>query len=301
MEELGRIDINIRESGGGGGGGIGSGAIGGGPSPRGGGGGAGGGAMPPAIPPQQQAALRALPVMSQRMAYLSTSSSAMGQLRDFMRSPSVTGYAELFKRGGDVRTMMAGMGARGAALMPLLMKAVLVVGVVVAAVGAVAAVFYALKKASDKVLETFERLYRYSPEMTLAKAEQNMARLMREMRVARAVGADTAQTVRSSIRADDAMARAYTEWSPILNGLARMYETMRMGFAWMITNAGKTMNFIGRLLQPVVDVFRPLGDMIGEIIEWLKKLFGIAEEDKRKPNVNEWVMSDIAAITGRPY
>lgn len=303
MEELGRIDINIRESSGaagGGGGGAGSGSVGGGPAPRSGGG--TGGA--PLIAPQQQAALKSLPAISQRMQYAVTSSSAVNQMRDFLRSPSVAGYAELFKRGGDVRTMLAGMGATGARLLPIIMKAAMVAGVAIAAIGAVAAAFAMLKQASEKVMERFERIYRYSPEMTFAKAQQRIADLMRDIREAQATGAMTAGVVSARIAADDAMSRAYIEWAPLLHGMARVFEFIRWQMGAALAFWGKLFNFMGSIFRPIYDILRPIGEAILAIQEAMLNYFGIQLSRRPSANfsqANQWMLADVAAITGRRY
>lgn len=297
MEELGRIDINIRESAGvGGGGGAGSGSIGGGPAPSGGG--------VSLIPTPSRGSLAGLPSISPRLQSAITSSSAVNQLRDFLRTPTIAGYADLFKRGGDVRKMLAGMGSVGVRLLPMIMAATAAIGVVVAVVGVLAAGFALLKKASDRVMERFESIYRYSPEMTIAKAQQNIAKLLRDISEAQATGKMTAGVVAAGISADDAMSRAYIEWAPLLHGMAKVFEFIRWQMGAVLAFYGKLFNYLGSFFRPIYNMLRPIGDAIIAIQEAMLNYFGIQLSRTQPANLsqaNQWVLADLKAMTGRAY
>lgn len=320
MEDLGSININIREfraTGGGGGGG-------GGPIP-GGGGQPGTGPGPRPAPAPEPFTLR-FPMLDR----LRGITDIAGELRSFVTGPTVAGFSGLLQGGGAMATALAAMGPAIAPLIPL------IGGVVLVTAGTVSAL-KALQSAAEKTAQRVEAVGRFHGAMVAATMQERFAALNRTLREAaengqvyamsqRAATAAADATSRVSVQFNKALAVGAVAWHRLVELTMRlMYPVARIvgmlaDFAATVTriidmvNIDLTEPFVRLVTDPIVNVlngvlgigagfygpFTFLRDALMEIMRWLG-IIGQNTKPATVGGVNQWFMDDMAAITRKPY
>lgn len=208
MEDLGNINITIREAAGG----------------RGASGGVGGGPGPGLNPSQREIAEAIASVeasQKQAMAAVQTAQQQIKQppvqglqmfapilrrqevsaeLLNFMRRPSFAGATGLLREGMATRSMLAGLGKTGVTLGAGLLAIGAVAGGVALALGA-------LKLASNHVAQRIEETWRYSMDQTSAMAEQQVMRVAMLAKEAAENGKRYAEVIRAQTRLEQERGR----------------------------------------------------------------------------------------------
>jgi hypothetical protein len=315
MEDLGNININIRESrmgSGGGGSGGGGGATGGGPGraplPSGGGGGGGGGS--------------GLSWMDRLESFLGIGSAARG----IAAAPSVSAFLGGAAPTGAIATGLVAVGPALSALAPI------VAGVAVA-FGAVTIAIKKLQFAAERTAERIEAVGRYSATITAASSMEKIAALQRNISEAARNANEYARAQRSATIAADAWAPTLAALNRGLAGVAPMFNFMskfvadrlavpserfaEMGVAYGIAIPAAISSMQRTVEQGWQGTKSFLTDLLGEtpLGAWLEKLLadltklleflGLIEANTKPkpppPKLNDWFMSDIRAMTGRPY
>lgn len=316
MEDLGNININIREfrSGGGGGGGMlpgGGGQPGTGPGPR------------PA--PAPQPFNLAFPMLDK----LVNAASIAGELRSFVTGPTIAGFSGLLQGGGAMATALAGMGAAVVPLIPV------IGGVVLATAGAVAAL-KGLQAAAAATAERVAAVGRFHGAMVAATMQERFAALNRTLREAAENGRVYAMSQRAATAASDATARVSVQFNKALAVGATVWHrlveiTMRLMYP-VARIVGLLADFMGTIMrvmdmlnvdymvpiiraatQPIVAIldsvigfrfgfgpFTWLRDALLEIMQWLG-IIGANTKPAVAGGVNQWFIDDMSAITGQPY
>jgi hypothetical protein len=326
MEDLGNINITIRETrmaAGGGGAGGGGGAPGGGPGlvpplpgrgGAGGGGGGGDGASPAGGDSWQDRLERVM--------------AGVAEARALGRAPSVGGFASAASATGSTASGLS-------AIAPVLAAAAPAVAAAAAAVGLAVGAIYGLRAAAEATAARLEEVGRFSSDTTYAQAMERVAQMQRNLSEA---GLNAGLYATAQIEAT----RAADAWAPVLNDLRaamaalsvvwhRLSEaTARLlaGFgvlarmlgealdalrAWVGPGGGDTRSDAEKVMDSIAGVqaigmggigglaFLEINDGIKAILKYL----GLLEENtKPKPppaKPNEWFLQDIRAMTGRPY
>jgi hypothetical protein len=314
MENLGAIDINIREFRGMGGGVPG-------PGPGGGGGQPGGGPRPIAPAPN-------IPSPT-RLDQLLKLSDITGEIRSFVTGPTVAGFAGLMQGSGATATALAGLGAAGAALVP-------VIGAVILAGAGVYAGFKALQRSAEITAQRIDAVGRYSMAVVSAQVVERVRALQRNLREAAENGRMYARAQMAATRAADAtfevqlqLNKAYAIGAEIYHNLVA--ATMRLvypfaRFVGMIADAVSalgtfisalgvdTSEVIARAVMVPVTAFLDslIGfksgfgpfSMIRDFLVQILKQLGIIGNNTRPPTTvgaNDWFTSDVQAITGSSY
>jgi hypothetical protein len=325
MEDLGNINITIRESrmaAGGGGAGGGGGAAGGGPGRvpplpgRGGGGGGGGG----------EGGADAEEVTWQER--LSRVVAGVSEARMLARSPSVGGFASAAAAEGSTAS---GLGA----IAPALAAAAPMVAAAAAAVGIVVGALYSLKSAAESTAERLAEVGRYSSDTAYAAAMERVAQLNRDL-------IESAYNSRLYTVAQIEATRAADAWAPVLRdlragmaGLAivwhRLSEATSRVFAgfgilarmlgeaiaalnqWVGVRRADTRSDSEKVFDSLIGVQAMGAGAVGgmailQIAEGMKAILrylGLIEENTQPkpppPKPNEWFLNDIRAMTGRAY
>jgi hypothetical protein len=314
MEDLGNININIRESrmgSGGGGSGGGGGATGGGPGsapPPSGGGGGGVGADPS--------------WMERLQSFLAIGSAARG----IAAAPSVSAFLGGAAPTGAIATGLAAAGPALAALAPI------VAGVAVA-FGAVTIAIKKLQFAAERTAERIEAVGRYSSAITTASAMEKIAQLQRNIGEAARNANEYARAQYSATLAADAWAptlaslnRGLAGLTPLFHfmskfvadrfaapaerfadlgvalgiaipaGISSMQRTVEQG--WQGTKAFLT-DLLGE--TPIGAWLAQFMERITQLLEFLGLIEANTKPKQPPPKLNDWFMNDIRAMTGRPY
>jgi hypothetical protein len=324
MEDLGNININIRQfgsSGGGGGGASGSGQPGGGPR------------IPslPKLPPIQPSAPSAV---SQQQGFggflemLKKGSAIKGEIGSFVQSPSAGGFAELLGTSSATGEAIAGLGAAAGV-------ALVAVGAVVAVVGLVVLALKGLQAAAAHTAERIQAVGKYNAEVIGATTTEKIRALQRNLREAAENGHLYAMAQRASTAAADATADVMRDVNKALAALAivwwklvelvmRLYQPMAK-FLGKLTQID-TNKSVGAIAADVGKMFAqaymemqlrfwsPIYHWLGKYI-WYFELYAnlmdkllvwlgvIASNTAPKPvmNPNSWFYADVEAVTGRSY
>lgn len=320
MEDLGNINITIRESrsGGGGGpgmGGGGSGSAGGGP----------GAVPPPPTSPAQQASAQAAG-WRDRLSAILGGASQMGGLA---RSPSVSGFLEASASGSAVSQGLGAIAPSLASLTPIAAGVGLAFGLATKAVDF-------LRGAAEKTAQRISEVGRYSSEISNAMAMENIRRFQRNIREA-AVNADVySRAQRSATASADAWSGVETDLNRGMAGLSAIFQFLSRRAAAIIARPAAAFAGTALSTQDAVDDLESgwerfskgmhatldyfvktnyqqfgtgfWGQLAATAIELLREIAmwcGITVENtKPKPPMgrpNDWFMDDIRAMTGRPY
>jgi len=301
MEDLGKINIEIRESGGGGGG------VGGG-----GGGNMGGGPLAvrggerglirinqavihinqAVIQQMQQGMTRALtgaigtarsaardrgsdagaaPVplgrfdrFLQMLGRVETGSAIKSEMGAFIRSPSAGGLASLF--GSSASTGRA-VAALGAAALPV----AIALGAVLVGVAALVVVYKVLQNSAERVAQKFNEIVRFSPAMMFASATERIAQFQRQIADANKNGAAYARAQQFATASANAQAAAMLHIDAVAAQLAEAWHRLTLIFWSAVKPIAEFVEWlfkmidVGKLLMSMLA--RGLGGIFGFAIE----------------------------------
>lgn len=299
MEDLGNINITIREQGGGGGGGGGGGLI-----PSGGGGGGGQPGMGPGrVPPP--AGKPVAQQMTSLMEQLGKIAAIRGEVSGFLSMPSLGSFAALGTSATETGALLTGLSGTLALAAPVVLG-------VIAAAGGVVLGFKALSSAADVVERRISELTRYSGALMIATAQERLAAFQRQLADATTNGAAYAQAQHMATLAADAQASVMRDLNGVIALAATTFHAFRAAFFIV---AKQFTSFIGRLtdlakyLDLFMGAFRFAGGLAGflsyiyQAIKSVLNYLGIivAATKPATGNVNAWFMADYQAITGRRY
>jgi hypothetical protein len=276
MEDLGHIDINIRELGGGGGGGGGS---------AGGGGSPGGGPRLPRIPQPPVIAPGAAQSLS-GIEKVGKAGGVMDELSGFFSRPTASGFANLMSTSSATGEAMAGLGAAAGAAIPI-------IGAVVAAIAVGVLIFKALSAAAQKMAEVIQKLTRYSGELMQAVATERLREFQRQLDEAQENGKAYAMVQREATFAADATAAVTLQWNKVVAVGAIIFHRFTgvvMKMIYPITL------LIGKLADMWLAVDSFSQSLIGDIQEGLRSLF-----DNYATPISEWldgVWNDFRGMLG---
>lgn len=334
MEDLGNININIRDSSGGGAGGGGG---------RGGGGGQAGGGpsvpprLVPPIPPTPSTTPPTPPTtgqmslvnMAPMLDRLAKGMNIKDELMGFFRSPSVGGFQALMSTASETGTMLAGFsGALGAA--------VPIIGAAIAGIGIAVVALKAMSAAAEMIQARIREVMRFSGELAIAAARENLAQFSRQLREATENGHAYAAVQRQATAAADAANDVSIEWNRFLTMFAATWHNLvwiasklALPFVKLLGLLGDAGVFVGELTESIGntvwngtkvavegladsiinglsmvfgfrDMWLWIKDAIASVLRWL----GVIAKNTQPPsgnNLNAWFMNDVQAITGRRY
>ena len=332
MEDLGAININIRELGGGGGGG-GSGQTGGGPA-------FGstalrtGEILGPLTRMQEALALNIARITAKttfsreaatdvyfaaRSALIAIqqdktksagfASTLRGELTDFLRSPSLGGYARLTQEGTATTTTLKALGNTG----KVLDKALFGLSVV----GSVASVALAgLRKASDHAASRIEAVGKFSGAILAANVEQRVQQLRDQLQEAAENGEFYARSIRAQTIEMQANAYMNRQLGVITSGLSTLFSALKAAVYALVGGLTAFFSLTIRLPDLMAKMATPFMQRIFESAVPGTALYGMRQillylgviTDNTKPksaydphDINAWFQADILAMTGRTY
>jgi len=337
MQDLGAININIREMGrvgGAGGASGGGGSVGGGPRipiPSGGGGGSS--PTPPRAPAAGQTASSNTMAMLQKFfGGVETGSAIKSEALGFITSPSASGLAGMLSSSGATGGTIAALGAAAAPLV-IVAGGLLVVG------AALYATWKMLGKASEIVLRRLEDIGRFSGAITAAQAGEYIAKFNRDLREAAVNGLAFARVQREATLAADAQSAVTLEINKLLAPMAILYQKIVKTLYQALLPMAKFIGMLGEaamnldrmteqafgsglfdlIATGVVSVIKgaliglmgPTGTAIAafgsEILEGIKQILmwlGLISANTKPATtmgVNDWFLADVQAITRRSY
>ncbi len=335
MEDLGAININIRElGGGGGGGGGGSGQTGGGPA-------FGSTALPtgemlgPITRMQHAMAVNIARITARttrsddtgmdvyfaaRSAMIAIqqdkrksagfASALRGELTDFFRSPSLGGYARLTQEGTATSTTLKMLDGTGRVLNKALFG--------LSVVGSVASVALSgLRMASEHVASRIEAVGKFSGAILAANVEQRVQQLRDQLQEAAENGGFYARSIRAQTTEMKMQAFMNRQLGVVTSDLSAAFSNVKAvlygiagGIAFIFTLPARMREKLVEAAESMSDVYeeevmRPGGTM-WSLRQALIELGIIADNTKPKnqidPNdINAWFQADILAMTGRTY
>ena len=229
MEDLGNINITIRDgvSGGGGGGGGGQAGMGPAPSawrqmigmgtrlPTGGGAGSSGASV-------SNVATRTAGLFQK----LQNALNITGEVGSAVRSPSLSGLVSLGTASSQTGAALAGL--TGA----LSIAAPIVLGVIAAVMAAKVALDL-LRKASEYTAERIRDTTRYSGALQIATATERLAEFQRQLRDATVNGVAYARVQNATTIANNAQASAMTKLNGLIADAALIYQNLRLAL-WRV-------------------------------------------------------------------
>lgn len=334
MEDLGAININIRELGGGGGGGGGSGQTGGGPA-------FGrnalrtGDMLGPVTRMQdfiarsmghitatltfsQQAATDVyaasrsalIAIQQDKVKSAGFASALRGELTDFLRSPSLGGYARLTQEGTATSTTLKMLGNTG----KVLNKALFGLSVV----GSVASVALSgLRMASEHVASRIEAVGKFSGAILAANTEQRVQQLRDQLQEAAQNGGFYARSIRAQTKEMKMQAFMNRQLGVVTSDLSAAFSNVKAvlygiagGIAFIFTLPARMREKLVEAAESMSDVYEEEvmhpGGTMWSLRQALIELGIIADNTKPKnqidPNdINAWFQADILAMTGRTY
>ena len=326
MEDLGSININIRELAGGGGGG--SGSVGGGPS---------GMAyhtstssfmLGPLTRGQHQmvsAINRAVALMTRSVQTandisrtitgamvafqqdplkgIGFASSLKGELVDFFRAPSLGSYARLMQEGTATSAVLKSLGKTGMYVEGALMTVGMVGSVASVALGG-------LKKASEHLARRVEEVGKYSGPILAANIEQRMVQLQNTLQEAAENGELYARAIEFQTIELKTAAFFHRELGKITSGLSATFSTLKTaayalggGLVWLMNQLPRQTAAMYQRILTSTAIMGPGAQ------GWSAMLFALKNIDnntKRRSQVdpkkiNAWFQADILAMTGKVY
>lgn len=303
MEDLGNINITIREGGGGGGGG--GGVPGGGPS---------------VAPPQPSGR------DGDKQSFLDTLRGAFGEFGGVVKAPGIDSVQAMLKPDSNLMRALtqmigpesgfakalAGMAGEGSALGRVLAAVgslAVPVGVALAAlaatIGGVLIAFKLLSAAAAATAERIEAVGRYSGDIATAQARERMAALTRTI-------AEAQRNALAYSVAQDAATKAADAWSPVLITARRVTSVFAIGFNEISRQLADAISYaistvVGAIqtilsipfVQSILGTDSKTAGMLSLMVHYL---FNIDKNTKPKAtSVNQWFLDDIKAMTGRAY
>lgn len=338
-EDLGSININVRDLGGGGGGGSGGGNVGGGPAPRtpqanpnari----GANLNAYPSGIGPYTQMQIantavfgRQFAMLFERMANdwrrnvelwrqqtirglggnrniqsaIPGATSMIGELQQFISRPGLMSAAQLASANSATSGFLKGLGVSAAGLAPALLAFGAGIGL---AVGAVALLRSAMQRTSERI----EATWRYSGILMGAKIQDDLSKMISTMREAQANGALYASSLRAQTQAEVAWAesmigfnRAAAIGGTLYSDMSRQVSYLFRPFSFAL---GKVAESSQSTLEFIGQTF--LSGIFGPQQMYLSKIYSTVDDIRRAQASGvlnqQWFKDDIRSMTGKEY
>lgn len=337
MEDLGHIDININDRGGAGGRGTG-GTPGSGPSAM---------TLPASsfapLTAAQQALAQRITELRQniRQWQLTTAriqsarvgqyGESIGEIRDFFSRPTIAGFRSLTSNATATGTMLGRLAASSPRL------ALFATGLL-GAVGGIMSFVSVMKRANEAIQERIVELTKYSAELALGAAREQIAQLNRDLREVHENGQLYAAAQKLDTAAADEWADAMIGVRQIMTGLGATFALLKIGLSYVVKGltlpmslfrgvqdwvgkyqtglAGLSVIVRDRLdfaLKTYAYGLRSVGfGFLGDAFEWIRERLKSMGDDvsKIKSNtagkdlageVNDWFRADVMAMTGRPY
>lgn len=270
MEDLGHIDINIRDMGGGGAGrGVAAGAPGGGPSTP-----TGQATMQPLTLAQEQLAQRlgqlrqnisAWQSMTRRIetSRFGVAGDAAGELRDFFSRPTIAGFRALTNNASATGSMLGRLAAGSPRL------ALLATGLLGAA-GVVTTFVRSMKAANEAIKDRITELTKYSSLLASGAAREQIAQLGRDLRELR-------QNGRMYAAAQRLDTIAANEWAKTMVGINKLLAVFGGGWSLFKIAASSAIRLqmfqmtipsklLGMFSTQIGDAFKWAGGKMGELL-----------------------------------
>jgi hypothetical protein len=336
MEDLGNINITIRDGAGGG---------------ASGGNGSGQPGMGPLVPSRWRQLIglgtrlptstgagateaAATTKMASLFDKLQQGLNVTGELGSAIRSPSVSGLLSLGQTSSATGSAIAGLGSAAAVAGPIL----------IAVVGAVMLAKVAIEKlaqASEYVFSRIREVTRFSGQLQYATATERLAEFQRQLQDASINGAAYARVQQLQTVANDAQQKVMIRLNSIFASMAELFQRLRIAayglldvvlsllakIPWraIITAMQAALQAFVRFQQAILSAFQSIITTIQSIPlignlpsltfaqgylnffqQVLALLQGILGNTTPQPqaktgNLNAWFMGDVRAITGRAY
>ena len=333
MEDLGAININIRELGGGGGG-SGSGQTGGGPAIQ-----AASATQRNALfgplTQTQETIARALGRVSatvtisrqvggdvmrttqnailafqqDRAGTAGFASQLRGELMDFFRSPSLGGYARLTQEGTATSRTLQLLGKTGKSLNTALFA--------LSTIGSVTGIALAgLRKATEHVASRIESVGKFSGAILAANVEQRVQQLRDQLQEAAENGDFYARSIRAQTLEMQANAYMNRQLGVMTSSLSTLFSVLKAavyavvgGLTAFFTLSIRLPDLMAKMATPfmqrILDSAIPGTSLYG-LRQILVYLGVISDNTKPKSaydphDINAWFQADILAMTGRTY
>ena len=318
-EDLGNININIRDASGSGGGGAGGGSSGGG---AGGGGSSGGGPRivvpkpPPLIPDEAKKES----LMSSIFGKLKIGQLISAEMKDLVTNPSIAGFGELLTGTSTAGEALAGLGA-------IALPATIALAAVALAAAALYKYFKLLQAASEAVAKRIQEVNKYSGTLLKAVALEQWAAIGRTLREASANGKNYAQVQREMTRVANAsleISIAYNKVmsvgatifnrlmlillksiAPFARLIGRFADSIFNGFAnpsapiWLKSIVSVALLPFAGILNWAVIIYK-----IGDLIERALIYLGLISKNTAPAigsDVNDWFLADVYAMRGMKF
>ncbi len=307
MEDLGTININIKDMGSAG--------------RFGGGGGPGGGPgpvvprivpvrpsmpvpMPPPLPEPTAPPKTMWERVLGRLGQVEEGSLIKGEMLSFVRSPSIGGMASLFSTSASTGKAIAALGAAAAPV-------AVVVGAALVGVAGTIAAYNLLSASADLVRRRFDEITRFSGAMMFAQANERLSQFRRQLTDASVNGTAYARAQFYATQASDAQAAmmihvnaAAAELSVVFSQLwTAVYRTLTplAQFAAWLTKATDWGTVLLSAFTTMLSATFPTLSVILNGILIATKTTAQNTTPKGAGSVNNWFMGDIQAITRRNY
>lgn len=319
-EDLGNININIRDASGSGGGGSGGGSGGGG---AGGGGSSGGGPRivvpkpPPLIPDEAKKES----LMSSIFGKLKIGQLISAEMKDLVTNPSVAGFGELLTGTSTAGEALAGLGA-------IALPATIALAAVALAAAALYKYFKLLQAASEAVAKRIQEVSKYSGYLMKAVALEQWAAIGRTLREASANGKNYAQVQREMTRVANASLEISIAYNKVMSVGALIFNRLMLvvlksvePFARLIGKFADTVfkgfanpsaapiwlkPSIYALLLPFAGILNWsfIINKIGVMVEKALIYLGLISKNTSPAigsDVNDWFLADVYAMRGMKF
>jgi len=317
-EDLGNININIRDASGSGGGGAGGGSSGGG---AGGGGSSGGGPRIVVPPPPPLVGGQQKTMMQSIFGKLNLGKLISTEMKDLITNPSIAGFGELLTGTSAAGEALAGLGA-------IALPATIALAAVVAYAAFLYAAFKLLQAASEAVAKRIQEVNKYSGTLLKAVALEQWAAIGRTLREASANGknyaivqAEMTRVANASLEISIAWNKAMSVYALIFNKfmlllnrafapLARLIGKLYDGIFKVVANPSSAPVWAKAWLTLALAPFYGLINMVtfvGGIFGLLEKVLiylGVISKNTAPAigsDVNDWFLADVYAMRGMKF
>lgn len=269
MEDLGHIDINIRDMGGAGRG-VAAGSPGSGPAPQ----ATAAAVMQPLTAAQQELAQRVAQLRQNILSWatvtarigtsrIGVAGDSVGELRDFFSRPTIAGFRSLTNNASATGSMLGRLAAGSPRL------ALLATGLLGAA-GVVTAFVRSMKSANEAIKDRITELTKYSSLLASGAAREQIAQLGRDLRELRQNGRLYAAAQRLDTIAANEWAKSMVGINKLLTVFGSGWSLFKIGASGLIRAQMFQMTIPSRLLgmfsTQIGDAFKWAGGKMGELM-----------------------------------
>jgi len=282
MQNLGNININIKDASIGGGG---NGSPGGGPQPR---------------MPQQQQGMNI--GFDRLLASLKTVTQSFGELGDFARGPTIGGMLQMLSASSATGSAIRSLGAASSVLLPVTAGLLAIVGGMSIGLGLLSA-------SADMTARKITEVGRFSGEVAFASANERLAQFARTISDAEENGSKYARAQYFATAASDAqaevmrgfngaIAEASVIWSKLSIAFFRLLKPVSDLVGFLVTDFPNALQMMSATTDSTI--LKYIADLLLGIYNWV---FGINQNTKPQPqtgrSVNRWYINDLEALIGR--